>query len=251
AGGAASAGPARLGLLAGAVGEPVDAGPARGRRAAHRAAAASRAGSAGPVLVRRPGARSRHPRDDGLHRRGVGGPSLDADHRGWARSRGGDGDPADRRGTDQRRDAAGRPRGARGGGGGGARGTRSVPRKRRSPHGRGRLAGDRSRVSSTRFTRGPLSGRLHVGSRPGRTQAPEPAQPVVGGGGRQRRSFFGGGAWARPVFSPEERRGSSDVIPYGDLGGGSLLGATRFNVAGSPLGDPRTPAPPPPPHPPA
>ena len=42
-----------------------------------------------------------------------------------------------------------------------------------------------------------------------RARAAQPAwaaMPVVGVGGRQRRSYSGGGAWARPVFSPEERR---------------------------------------------
>src|SRR5262249_38631327 len=61
--------------------------------------------------------------------------------------------------------------------------------------------------------------------------------PVVGVGGRQRRLYSGGGAWARPVFSPEERRGSSDAIPYGGLLGGGLLGATRLNLAGAPISD--------------
>ena len=52
---------------------------------------------------------------------------------------------------------------------------------------------------------------------PGFTQTPS----STGSGSRLEGDIggrtSGGGAWARPVFAPEERRWSSDVFPYGDL----------------------------------
>ena len=208
--GAASGRPARLRLLAGAAGQPVDGVPLRRRRAAHHAAAAAEPGAPGPFAFADP-ARVRGI----LEGAGFGDVTL-ADHRTTLTVGGGKGldevtdflltgDGADRRA----RCARPTPRLGQRWRRRCARRSPRITRRRRAAHGRRGLAGDRrptrERRSDLHVAVAALRCRPWVpdrGAHRPQSRRSRWSGPEVGNGGR----YSGGGAWARLVLSPEERR---------------------------------------------